>query len=228
MAMVSNKFLGSLCVTLGFSKHLDYVSSDMGPAIATYENDLMEAMRVSNGARDYWTTVVESPKYLSDIVESYVGAMFIDSDFDYTQIQRFFDDHVKYYFEDMSIYDTYANKHPCTRLYNLLQVNFGCEDFRVFTQALPDAEGLQRRDLIVAVMIHDRVVSSSTGKSGRYAKERAAHDAVKQMDGLAPFEYRTRFGCDCHVKRIEAEEHHEGENSTGAAVVQQADIGTNF
>jgi endoribonuclease Dicer len=46
------------------------------------------------------------------MVEAYVGALFVDSNFDYNEVQRFFDKHMKPYFEDMSIYDTFANNHP--------------------------------------------------------------------------------------------------------------------
>jgi hypothetical protein len=41
-----------------------------------------------------------------------VGALFVDSNFDYNEVQKFFDKHMKPYFEDMSIYDTFANNHP--------------------------------------------------------------------------------------------------------------------
>ena len=49
---------------------------------------------------------------LPDIMESYLGAIFVDSEFNYKEIERFFDAHVRWYFEDMSIYDTFANCHP--------------------------------------------------------------------------------------------------------------------
>lgn len=52
------------------------------------------------------------PQCLPDMVEAYIGAIFIDSDFDYNEVQRFFDMHIQPYFEDMSIYDTFANNHP--------------------------------------------------------------------------------------------------------------------
>ncbi len=38
--------------------------------------------------------------------------MFIDSDYNYDEVEKFFDINMKPYFEDMSIYDTYANNHP--------------------------------------------------------------------------------------------------------------------
>lgn len=38
--------------------------------------------------------------------------MFIDADFDYSAVQHFFDEHMKPFFDDMTIYDEYANNHP--------------------------------------------------------------------------------------------------------------------
>ena len=49
---------------------------------------------------------------MADMVESYVGAMFIDSNFNFAEVQRFFDTHVVWFFKDMSIYDNFANSHP--------------------------------------------------------------------------------------------------------------------
>ena len=50
------------------------------------------------------------------MVEAYVGAMFIDSDFDFGVVQKFFDEHVRWFFEDMHVYDTFANNHPIVGL----------------------------------------------------------------------------------------------------------------
>lgn len=38
--------------------------------------------------------------------------MFVDSKFNYAEVQRFFDEHVQWFFEDMTIYDTFASNHP--------------------------------------------------------------------------------------------------------------------
>lgn len=56
---------------------------------------------------------------MPDVVESYVGAVFVDSEYDYHEVERFFEAHVQPYFEDISIYDTYANNHPTVRLFSL-------------------------------------------------------------------------------------------------------------
>ena len=49
------------------------------------------------------------------MVEAYLGAMFVDSKFNYKVIETFFEKYIKPYFRDMSIYDTFANKHPTVR-----------------------------------------------------------------------------------------------------------------
>lgn len=132
MAMVSNQFLGALCVRLGFYKHLLFNHDSLRQQIANYVTDITDAEAASQGAMDYWTTVKEAPKVwmdselmcgppankskcLPDIVEAYVGAIFIDADFDYSVVQRFFDEHMKPFFDDMEIYDDYANNHPVVR-----------------------------------------------------------------------------------------------------------------
>lgn len=46
------------------------------------------------------------------MVEAYLGAIFVDSGFDFGVIESFYAKHIKPYFEDMSLYDTFANKHP--------------------------------------------------------------------------------------------------------------------
>lgn len=49
------------------------------------------------------------------MVESYLGAVFVDSEFNFEVIEIFFNKHIKPFFHDMSIYDTFANKHPTVR-----------------------------------------------------------------------------------------------------------------
>ncbi|KAI5363134.1 putative ribonuclease III domain, helicase, dicer dimerization domain-containing protein [Septoria linicola] len=199
MAMVSNKFLGALCVNIGFHKHLRHYNAILQSQITAYAADLLEAKRVAGDSRDYWTTVSDPPKCLPDIVEAYIGAIFIDSDFNYSEVQRFFDEHVQWYFEDMTVYDTFANNHPCTHLHNTLQTTFGCMDYRLMAKELPSIDGLERKDVVAVVTIHDKIIASSAGKSGRYARLRVAQKARAELDGLAPFEFRAKFGCDCKV-----------------------------
>lgn len=63
MAMVSNRFLGAVCVKLGFYKHIRYGgSSQLERNIRDYVVEIQEAEKEANGARDYWTSVESVPK----------------------------------------------------------------------------------------------------------------------------------------------------------------------
>ena len=202
MAMVSNKFLGAVCVNIGFHKHLRYTHSPLEHQIKAYVDELLEAKHTAGDSRDYWTTVSDPPKCLPDIIESYVGAIFIDSDFDFSVVHNFFNTHIKWYFEDMSLYDTFANNHPCTHLHNLLQTAFGCQDYRLMAKEMPLADGidLERKDVVAVVMVHNEIIAWTKGKSGKYARTRVASQAIDVIQGLAPFEFRSKFGCTCHLK----------------------------
>lgn len=62
MALVSNKFLGALCVKLGFHRHLRFNSPSAMYQIQEYVTEITEAERDSNGTRDYWTATKNPPK----------------------------------------------------------------------------------------------------------------------------------------------------------------------
>ncbi|KAF2103329.1 ATP-dependent helicase dcl1 [Rhizodiscina lignyota] len=198
-AMVSNRFLGAVCVKLGFHHHLVHDYSSIENSITSYVLEATEAEADSNGSPDYWTSIKEAPKCLPDIVESYIGAIFVDSGFNYGEVQRFFDEHIKRYFEDMTIYDTFASNHPITRLHHLLAIDFGCHDHSIMSQTVPPlAEGMTPK-IIAGFLVHGQVITDDVGDSGRYAKERASKKALVMLRALAPSQFRRKYGCDCKV-----------------------------
>ena len=66
MAMVSNKFLGALCVRLKFHKHLRSHHNSLMFLISEYVSEIEEAEAQSNGAKDYWTVTKNPPKVRQD------------------------------------------------------------------------------------------------------------------------------------------------------------------
>jgi endoribonuclease Dicer len=62
MAMVANKFLGALCVKLGFHRHLRHNHSQLLHQVGEYVNEIQEAMRTAGNAVDYWIGVKDPPK----------------------------------------------------------------------------------------------------------------------------------------------------------------------
>ena len=210
MAMVSNQFLGALCVELGFHQHLLIFNPTFQKQIADYITDITEAriqaeddaVRAGKPRKDYspdyWTSVRQPPKCLPDIVEAYVGAIFVDSEYNYKEVERFFDEHIKWYFTDMSVYDTFANKHPTTFLSKFLQINMGCMDWSIIPREIPNIDG-SKPQVMAVVMVHDQIVANYKCESSRYAKVGAAKRALEILKGLPLPEFRAKYGCQCRV-----------------------------
>ena len=200
--MVSNKFLGAVCVKLGWHKHIRQNNSALSSQIRDYVTELQEAERECDGAVDYWVMVSEPPKCLADVVEAYVAAIFVDAEFDFNVVQAFFEEHLKPFFLDMTLdsYQVFARNHPVTRLGHLLSTNFGCRDWRMGCLETDTVIPGKGKAVAAMVLIHDKVHFHSMGQSGRYARIRVSETALQQLDGLAPFEFRARYRCDCAVE----------------------------
>lgn len=202
MAMVSNKFLGAVCVRIGFYRHLRHNSSSVGHQIMTFVEEVKAAETEAQGARDYWTSVRDPPKCLPDIVEAFMGALFIDSGFQYAEVQRFFDEHIKWFFADMSIYDTFAGNHPTTKLHQFLSINMGCSNYKLMSGDIPGADGISTK-IMASVSVHGTMVGSGKAASSKVAKVIASDSAYKEMQGLTPWEFRLRYNCDCKPEQAE-------------------------
>ncbi|EFX03018.1 rnase3 domain containing protein [Grosmannia clavigera kw1407] len=214
MAMVSNQFLAFLSVSLGFHRHILSFSGEMRKQILEYvtkveeervraESEAVEAGRpASEFARDYWVHVTHPPKALADVLEAYVGALFVDSEYDYHgTVLKFFNTHVQPYFKDMSLYDTFANKHPVTFAVKMLSQRFGCRDWRVIVQEIPDTEGegcvTFATKVAAGFLVHGQVVGHGIAESGRYAKIGAAKKALAKFSTLSISAFQTLTGCQC-------------------------------
>ena len=56
---------------------------------------------------------------------------------------------------------------------------------------------------IAVVMIHDEIVAEGQASSGKNAKVKASSNALKVLQGLAPFEYRMQYRCNCEGEEKE-------------------------
>ena len=219
MAMVSNKFLGALCVKLKFPKFLKKNTNSLIFEIKNYVEAMEEAEAESNGAVDYWTTAIDPPKCLSDMVEAYMGAIFVDSSFNYRVIEDFFEKHIKWFFQDMSIYDTFASNHPITLLSSLLSKDFHCHEFSIRAKELPPLVQSEPPLIAAGVMIHLEVVAHDLSSSSVYGKIRASVKAIEMLKQMTLAEFRAKFKCDCKIAGKDAEQQQETQ-------LLHADVGT--
>jgi endoribonuclease Dicer len=217
MAMVSNQFLGTLSVALGFHKHLvsmtaalpnqirDWVGEITNARTQAEEEAVAAGKRREDYARNFWVSVPQPPKCLPDVLEAYIGAAFVDSQYDYGVVQTFFRQHAQPYFEDMAIYDTYANKHPVTFCANLLQLRFSCRDWRVVVSEAPaDTDAATARwetQVHAGFMVHGVVVGYGISESGRSAKLAAAKKTLAKLEGMNALDFWKMTGCDCNSSK---------------------------
>ncbi|CAL5870932.1 uncharacterized protein PFLUO_LOCUS5174 [Penicillium psychrofluorescens] len=196
MAMVSNKFLGTLAVRLGFHRHLQHFSNPIQSQITHFAEEAETAESESEGAVDYWLGIKDPPKCLPDMVEAYLGSIFVDSGFDYTVIETFFQAHIMPYFRDMGIYDTYANNHPTTHLVYQLDKNYRCIDYSIKAGELPTVDREPAR-MLGAVIVHGESLGTHVASSGGTARTRACAKALEALKGVTVEQFRTRYHCDC-------------------------------
>jgi endoribonuclease Dicer len=137
---------------------------------------------------------------LSDIVESYIGALFIDSSFSYTAVQTFFDANILPFFKDMSIYDTFANNHPTTLLHHTLSQIYNCQAYQLLVETVDSNVIGGKPKVMAGLMVHKELAASVVGESGRYAKERVSKKANEELRGLTVKEFRAQYGCDCQTE----------------------------
>ncbi|KAL6244157.1 Dicer-like protein 1 [Rhinocladiella similis] len=221
MAMVSNRFLAALAVVLGFHKLVYANSPALYEEIGHYSGKIQEAYEQGPVAQDFWTRIESGsapPKTLADLVESYLGAVLLDSNFNFREIELFFEKHVKWFFENIETYDNFAGRHPTTNLFKLLRQDFRCRDSSPTTieEITPtmtrgnrdeddddDGAGDQSVGGVtahVAWIVHGRVVSVCKGHGFKYAKLRASRSALKILGKLSVDEFRQIWGCDCASK----------------------------
>lgn len=199
MAMVSNKFLAALAVTLGFDKLMIANNVALQGHVSNYAKRVRDVwdQGKENISREFWTEIENEPKSLSDLVEAFIGALIVDSGFDYTLVERFFEKHMLWFFEDLDLYAGYANRHPTTYLYQKLTDEFKCTNYAV---ECVERDGLMNVKITAAVLIHQKVIETSTGESSRYARVRVSKKALQRLDGLTIEQFREEFHCNCKRK----------------------------
>ena len=141
--MVSNKFMSYLCVKLKLHRFVLYASSAATVArcnsyVDQYVNAIENDKHVDNP--NFWYELDAGPKMFADIIEALVGAMFIDSNFDFGVVERFFNTHVRPYFEDETLHSEVAHAHPVTVLIHFLKSRFHCMGFHAKTETLDSTE----------------------------------------------------------------------------------------
>lgn len=206
MAMVSNRFLGAVCVELGFHRKIRRVGQHLDVAIREYANDITEAKEQATTV-NFWSnrSLSPPPKVLPDVLEAFIGALFVDSEFDYSRVEDFFDKYIRPYFVDMSLYDDFAGQHPTTFLTKKL-TTLGCENWGwECDQYRTEYESY----VIAGIIIHGEVFAFGKGLSAKNARVQASEEALTKLNSLSGEELQAL--CKC---RMEKEHSHNNTHDT--------------
>jgi endoribonuclease Dicer len=71
--------------------------------------------------------------------------------------------------------------------------------------ALPDCGDGLPPQVVATVMIHNEVILSQQGTSGKYAKIAVAKKALEMLTGMGLPEFRAKYRCDCTPEELEEE-----------------------
>ncbi|PWW79995.1 hypothetical protein C7212DRAFT_355951 [Tuber magnatum] len=178
MAMVSNKFLAMISVEMGFHRKLRRMGASLDHAIRDYEVDIQEARANSNGAVDFWTSLKNPPKCLSDVLEAFIGAVFVDSGFQYSIIERLINTFILPYFVDMTVFDNFAGQHPTTYITKRM-VDLQCESWGFESQQCTTGNMTY---ILTAIVVHHEIFSYGSGASVKAARVEASLAAMKKLE----------------------------------------------
>ncbi|KAF5393919.1 hypothetical protein D9757_000107 [Collybiopsis confluens] len=190
-AMVSNATLAAACVWSGLHHHLRFESTTLAHDIHEYASLLERAQAEEYGSAEregriigqYWYNI-ESPKVLSDVVESILGAIFVSDRYSPVGAEIFFNKVLKPFYGRHVSLQTLSH-HPTKILSELFQSR-GCSRYSVIKE--------QNEYL---VLVHNVILASSRDEHGISGARVASCIALDALEGDPGFLSRT---CDCRER----------------------------
>ncbi|KAJ3922820.1 hypothetical protein F5877DRAFT_87971 [Lentinula edodes] len=190
-AMVSNAALAAVCVTSGLHQHLLFESDKLAHDIREYEyllrraqtEEYTSAEREGRPAGQFWHNI-ESPKVLSDLLESILGALYVSDKYSPVGSDAFFEKVFKPFYDRHITLQTLSH-HPTKILFELLQRK-GCEKF-----------SLVKESNEYLVLVHDVILASTQDEVGISGAKVASSIGLYALEGDPGFLART---CDCWRK----------------------------
>ncbi|KAG5716521.1 Dicer-like protein 1 [Termitomyces sp. T112] len=203
-AMVSNSALAAICVYSGLHEYFFHRSQPLQNSIRDYVAELefsrlKEYQTAESEGRppgQFWLELT-APKYLSDIVESIMGAVYVGDHFSTEGIQVLFEKLLKPFYDRYITLKTLSH-HPTKILFELFQRQ-GCRRFTIQN----DTKERKGTLTIAQVVVHDIILASAEDRDPAIAARRASFFALDALDGDSGFFART---CDCRIVQTSGKE----------------------
>ncbi|CAG8634049.1 16813_t:CDS:2 [Funneliformis mosseae] len=175
-ASVNNQFLGAVCEVIGLQRHIIHFSPKLMAGMTDFVN-IVDGMRNKGEAvGEYWSDL-DVPKVMSDVVESMLGAVFVDSEFDPAAPQRLFDIWIKPIL-DVHVTPETLKVHPVKKLTEYMQ-KIGCTSLLLRNHTSEEKETESQR---CTIFIHDSPVSHGKSNNIRAARKIAAQAVYDKIE----------------------------------------------
>lgn len=122
---VNKDILSVLCVQLKLNVHIRHFSTAFSSVMEQFQQLVIESQ---NEQGEYWLDF-NPPKILSDVVESLIGAVFVDAEFDLDPVEKLFNRLLKPPLDEHISIDT-IKAHPLSKLMCTVQ-EFGCKQCEI-------------------------------------------------------------------------------------------------
>ncbi|KAI9283954.1 hypothetical protein BC943DRAFT_294415 [Umbelopsis sp. AD052] len=203
-ACVNNRVLGTMCLEMGLNKHIIHFSSKLMGAITQFAREVELIKDSGENVGEYWSDL-DVPKVLSDVVESVLGAIFVDSGFDFDTVQKSFNFFMLPFFDKYVQPDT-LKVHPLKTLTTGLQ-KIHCDGLLLRNHSTKGEDSSSQKCII---FLHNKPIASASSHNIREARKQAATNAIAFLEANL---HVIPELCDCGISELPAdvEEDTDGE-----------------
>ncbi|CAO3657285.1 unnamed protein product [Mucor hiemalis] len=190
---VNNHILGIICLEVGLDKHIIHYSGKLVNAVKFFHNEVQDVKDSGGAVGEYWVDF-NVPKVLSDVVESMLGATFVDAGFRLEACEELFE---KWFLPilDNHVTPELIRFHPLRKLIQDLQ-RFGCDGFMLRNHGSGNV-GPESQKCVV--FLHDKPLACGSDWNIKTARRHAATKASQRLEeepGLL------ESVCNCRVSMI--------------------------
>ncbi|CAG8741190.1 35674_t:CDS:2 [Gigaspora margarita] len=173
-AAVNNQVLGAICERIGLHKHIIHFSNKLMGGITEFVNIVNKLREKNEAVGEYWSDL-DVPKVMSDVVESMMGAIFVDSEFDPAALQKVFDIWIKPILTEHVTPET-LKVHPVKKLTEFMQKE-GCSEILLRNHTSEESD-VQK----CTIFIHEKPVAHAGSSNIRAARKLAAQQILDKID----------------------------------------------
>ncbi|CAO3609869.1 unnamed protein product [Cunninghamella echinulata] len=191
-ACVNNHVLGIVAIENGLHAHIIHYSGILVSAIEDAVNEVKAIKKNGKDVGEYWLGLT-IPKVLSDVVESMIGAVFVDSHFNLAPVQALFEKWLVPLL-DKQVSPSLIQVHPVNRMITYFQRQ-GCDKFMIRNVTSSGTGGNSQKCVI---FLHDKPFATGASDNVKPARRQAAERALER---LKDDPYILERICDCGIIR---------------------------